>query len=151
MINILNLDILNKLLHFLKIEEILILENTSKEIKYKIESSYNNYFFKKLIIKKYPNIVNFTLPYYKFFKKLSNNRYYCFKCDKLLDNDFNITLIIYLDDNNNEIVLHNYHIRCIKDSIIYSISIREDGENLLLSYKCPLTNKKVVGWKSKLI
>ena len=108
-----------------------------------INNSYNNLYFKKLIKKIYPNIVNLSLPYYKIFKKIRNYRYKCLKCDKLLNINFNITLIIFLKDNT-EIFLHNYHTYCIEP-------ILDVHEPYIDIYKCPLTNSEVNGWKCKFI
>ena len=146
MINIFCYDILNSLLYFLTIEEIIILEQVNKEIRKNIFRSYNDRRFEYIIKNEYPKIVNYSSPYYLFLKKLYNNANVCLKCNKSLDKDFNMTLIVYVKDNI-EIDLHNYHISCIKP-----LTTRMARYNLQMStFVCPLTNCIVSGWKSKYI
>lgn len=141
MLNDFYLDIFNNVLKYLTIFDIYTLEGVNKKLKKNIKNPYFNKYFKRLIKKKYPNIVNLSLPYYNIFKKIHNYRYKCLKCDKLLNINFNVTLIISLKDNS-EIFLHNYHTYCI-DTVSNTLSM-----NL---YKCPLTNNEVSGWKCRYI
>ena len=145
MINRFYSNLINKLLSYLNLEEIIILNKVSENISENIRLIENRKLLKNKIKREYPKIVNIKNPII-LLHLLLNNRILCLKCGRKLDFDYVTTLIVYMQ-NNKDYDLHNYHVECINPLTKKKNKSLRD----ILLYKCPLTNEIVTGWKCKYI